>query len=414
MKKFLILFLILLIFKQALAQEIIISEIMYNPKGSDTDREWIEIVNLSNNSLKIFGGKKGWRLNDGKNHLFEETEIILNPKEVLVIVQNKKIFLNEYPEFNVKIIEANFSLKNDSGSISLIDENKIVRASINYSKNCGGYGNDRSIIFVNNSCYENAKLKGNPGKWPDEIYRKENQTINETTTFTLTSTQSTNSQSTTTQSTSSQKETSPLTFEEKIITTTIEKKIDYSFLVINEFFPNPKGNDKGKEFIELFNEGDEDIDLEGLILQVGRYKIKLSGKIGKKEYLVLTNEDYNFFIKNSGDEIKLLDSKGNLIHKISYQGKAKEGLSFSRVEEEWIWTIPTPGKENSKQEINFEKENPTKKEIVKENKNIDEDNERYLAQIIGNKEDNQKNLFLIIGSFFFLIILVILFFVIKI
>jgi len=96
---------------------ILVSEIMYNPEGNDNGREWIEIINLSTQTLNIFGGKKGWRINDGTNHLFEETNITLNPNEVLVIVQDKNVFLNEHPDFKGKIIQANFSLKNESGAI---------------------------------------------------------------------------------------------------------------------------------------------------------------------------------------------------------------------------------------------------------------------------------------------------------
>lgn len=42
----------------------------------------------------------------------------------------------------------------------------------------------------------------------------------------------------------------------------------YSNIVINEIFYDPIGSDTGNEWIELYNNGDTDIDLEGAIIQV--------------------------------------------------------------------------------------------------------------------------------------------------
>jgi len=166
-KKFFIIF--FLISNLAFASDLYISEIMYNPQGNDEGREWIEIVNLSFSPLRIFGGRKGWRFYDGSNHLFEEAEIILNPNEVLLIVQNKQKFLSEYTYFNGKIIEVkNMSLKNEQGFISIFDESKNLKASREYYNICGGNGNGYSLIFLNDVCYEGEQKNGNPGFYPDE------------------------------------------------------------------------------------------------------------------------------------------------------------------------------------------------------------------------------------------------------
>lgn len=185
-------------------------------------------------------------------------------------------------------------------------------------------------------------------------------------------------------------------------------EFDYSFLVINEFFPNPKGSDENKEFIEIFNEGDKNLILDGLYLKIGRYKIKLSGEIKAKSFFVINNNEKNFYLRNSGESIELRDKNDNLIHKISYVGKAPEDLSFSRVEEEWIWTYPTPGKDNNKENVldnlkekeshnnkDLNEEKPTKKSVL----------ENDLLEAKFKEEKDYTNLFYILGSLTFIFFL---------
>jgi hypothetical protein len=348
------------------ASDLYISEIMYSPEGSDEGREWVEVVNLSSTSIKIFGGKKGWRFNDGSNHLFEETEVILNPNEVLIIAQNKQKFLSEHPSFRGKIIEVkNMSLRNEKGIISIFDENKNLRAFREYSSTCGGNGNSYSIIFINNICYENNQKGGNPGVYPDERKLEIKEKIEEDVKEKNAS--QNNEEKISLKSSSSEISTSSL------LSTSTMSEEDFSCLVINEFLPNPEGRDENREFIELYNECDQKLNLDGLTIKVGRFKLKLSGEIKEKEFKVLRNSDYRFYIRNSGEEISLLKDKETL-YKISYSGKAPEGLSFSRNEEEWFWTLPTPGRENEKesyQENNLKVEES--KEEVKVNKSSKEE-----------------------------------------
>ena len=103
-----------------------------------------------------------------------------------------------------------------------------------------------------------------------------------------------------------------------------------SGIIITEFLPNPIGNDKGKEFIEIFNGSNKTIDLNKIKIKVGKKKINLSGFILPKEYLVITNDQFNFTIRNKGEILSLyLGDKE--IFTISYKGRSPEGKSFSRL-----------------------------------------------------------------------------------
>jgi hypothetical protein len=314
---------------------------MYNPEGNDSGREWIEVFNNSSETINILSGKNGWRINDGKNHLFEENLTVYS-QEVFVIVQDKNLFLKDYPNFQGKIIQANFSLKNESGKIQIFDEQKSLRAEISYQSSCGGDGNGYSIFFENNVCKENKVKGGTPGnllvKDEEEIKESQSKQIL-VITSTITSTK-------VAPQTSSIPVSTPTTSEN---TSSITKETTGTFkptLIISEFLPNPEGNDQDKEFVEIFNYGDEAIDLEGFVLEIGKKKISLKGRIEPKEYFVIFNKENNFYIRNHGETLKLYFDKQE-IFSVSYQGKAPEGKSFSRKDDgKWEFTEPTPGKEN--------------------------------------------------------------------
>jgi hypothetical protein len=328
-----------------------ITEIMYNPEGNDSGREWIEVFNNSSETINILSGKNGWRINDGKNHLFEEN-LTIYPQEIFVIVQDKSLFLKDYPNFQGKMIQANFSLKNESGKIQIFDEQKRLRTEISYQSSCGGQNNGYSIFFENNVCKENKIKGGTPGnllvKDEEEIKESEGKQLSIITSTAVTEIATTLTPSISIfQSATSTIAAIPTTSSISIFSTTSENiKTFKPTLIISEFLPNPAGNDEGKEFVEIFNYGDEAIDLDGFILEIGKKKINLQGRIEPKEYFVIYNKENNFYIRNSGEILKLYFDDQE-IFSVSYQGKAPEGKSFSRKEDGKLeFAEPTPGKEN--------------------------------------------------------------------
>src|SRR3989344_7490225 len=62
--QFIFLILPMLLFSQTAYAEVIVNEIMYNPKVSDEKHEWVEIINNSGSEVDI----TGWKFNDGSNH----------------------------------------------------------------------------------------------------------------------------------------------------------------------------------------------------------------------------------------------------------------------------------------------------------------------------------------------------------
>jgi PKD repeat protein len=122
-------------------------------------------------------------------------------------------------------------------------------------------------------------------------------------------------------------------------------------IIINEFLPNPDGEDADGEWIELYNSGEQEVNLLNWQLDdtVGgskSYQFSESISIKPRAYYLVNREDSNLALNNGSDEVRLFDLLGRLADDVSYSS-AKEGLSYSRdVRGRWQWSVPTPGKAN--------------------------------------------------------------------
>ncbi len=103
-------------------------------------------------------------------------------------------------------------------------------------------------------------------------------------------------------------------------------------IIISEILPNPVGADETAEYIELYNFGDEPLDL--LEWQIGdesseRFRFKESKLIGAHGFLVLYRKDTGIAMNNSGDTISLykIDRK-TALDKLKYEN-AIEGMSLN-------------------------------------------------------------------------------------
>lgn len=323
-----------------------ITEVMYNPEGSDDDLEWFEVFNNYDYSIEIKGNKSGWIINDGKNHRFKEN-LLVNPKEIFIIVQNKEKFLKTYSDYRGKLIEANFYLKNKNGKIQLLDEKKNLIAEIFYDSSCGGNGNGYSIVFEYQRCFEGKTKNGSPG-WLEEktdlnsYVENKNQNTKTDNYNILEKILDQNRQE---NNLLKNNQLNISTSENYKITESLEKEV-IPQLIITEFLPNPEGSDTNKEFIEIFNPSDEIADLDQISIKIGNKKIKLSGHLDPRKYLVIYNDQNNFSIRNKGEVISVY-FKDSEIFSISYQGKSPIGKSLSRFGSNyWQFSQPTPGSDN--------------------------------------------------------------------
>lgn len=129
------------------------------------------------------------------------------------------------------------------------------------------------------------------------------------------------------------------------------KPVYSRLVVINEFLPDPVGDDSQGEWIELFNEGNKPVDLAGWTLTNGKaskFTIPQNTVIGAKSFLVFSRPDTKLVINNSGEILSLIDPNGDLAFRVSYEGRASEGQTLARQQDgKWVWSnTPTPGRQN--------------------------------------------------------------------
>jgi hypothetical protein len=151
-------------------KKIVISEIMYDLPGNDTDREWIEIHNVGNvpvdlSAWKFFEGGVNHKLN------FYGASAILDPQGFAVIADDAEKFLLDWPLFDGLLIDSSFSLKNDPGEeLSLKDENGEIVEKLAYDKSAGAAGDGRSLMRKDdNSWSPGDPTPGKANSWQVEI-----------------------------------------------------------------------------------------------------------------------------------------------------------------------------------------------------------------------------------------------------
>lgn len=169
---------------------LVISEIQFDPAGTDTDREWIEIFNDTSSTLDLTTYKF---FENNTNHGIDTLSGDKNVQsgEYVVLVQDLNKFKTDYPNFVGKIFKSSFSLSNTGESLSLKDKDGNILNTVNYSPSGTGAGNGLTISFDG---VNYVKSEATPGSGSLQM----NTTSNTNTTSTTTAATSTTTDATTT------------------------------------------------------------------------------------------------------------------------------------------------------------------------------------------------------------------------
>ncbi len=132
-------------------------------------------------------------------------------------------------------------------------------------------------------------------------------------------------------------------------------------IIISEFLPNPKGSDSDDEFIELFNNSNQVIDiaqwqLDDIPNGSKAYTFPTPTILQPFSYTAFFREQTNVALNNSSDEIILITPDGTVIDSASYSS-SKEDMSYIR-DEQGGWqqsSTPTPNELNSANQPEAEK-----------------------------------------------------------
>lgn len=136
------------------ASALFISEIMYDPAGSDTGREWIEVFNDSASPI-VFSEWKFFE--SGTNHgvISYQGGDVISANGYAVIADNPVRFLADYPSYQGPLYDSAFSLINTGEVLSIKDGSGTVVDSLTYDTSLGG-SNDGTTL----SKMSGAWLKG--------------------------------------------------------------------------------------------------------------------------------------------------------------------------------------------------------------------------------------------------------------
>ncbi|MFW0871294.1 MAG: lamin tail domain-containing protein [Patescibacteria group bacterium] len=138
-----------------------ITEVHYNPEGSDGGYEWIEVHNAGSEEI-LFTDYRFFE--QGTNHkisVYENGEQILKPGTYGIVADKPEAFLQKYPEYRGALFDSAFSLKNTGEAIALINASGQTVFELSYDPATGGYGNGNSIGLIEDVWYE---VEASPGE----------------------------------------------------------------------------------------------------------------------------------------------------------------------------------------------------------------------------------------------------------
>ncbi len=154
-------------------ENIIVSEINYNSKGSADAGEWVELHNTTGSNINV----SLWHFKDGDDlhDYIIPAGTIIKPFGYLVLANTKQKFKKIYPNVANVVDSFNFSLSNNSEHLRLYDSKLYPKFSMNYhSENFGwpawpnGHGYTLEYNKVNNNFSDKANwgigcFLGSPG-----------------------------------------------------------------------------------------------------------------------------------------------------------------------------------------------------------------------------------------------------------
>lgn len=122
-------------------------------------------------------------------------------------------------------------------------------------------------------------------------------------------------------------------------------------IIISELLPNPVGGDEEGEWIEIQNKSDMDICLKNWQIDDGiggsrPYKFLDEIYLKPDMFYVLDREESNIALNNSIDMVRVISPNEEIVDSVEYE-KVKEGLVYVNNNNNWQWgDVATPGKNN--------------------------------------------------------------------
>lgn len=359
--------------EEVVEKMVIITEIFPNPKGVDTEKEFIEVKNSSTQDVDI----SGWKIGDSSKTRYVIPVDVMRPGD-------RRVYYRK---------ETKISLNNSgSDSVKLFTVFGALADSVTYD---GGVGEDESYargvdgVFIRTTAItpgeENIFLKKNHAPEAEVVLPKKSS-VGEMIFFDASDTTDEDQDALTFTwfvnnekiaegelvqyaFTDPGKYTVSLAVSDGVNEVVKEqKKIDIqpnelatvfagsgqfdTSIHVSEIFPDPEGSDTEEEFIELYNAGEHEVDISGWYIDDAEggsraFRISDGMVIAPKQYIVFDRNQTGIALNNTSDSARLLFPDKTLVEEI-IMPEVFEGVTFIKQESgEWMWSSSgTPGEIN--------------------------------------------------------------------
>lgn len=290
----------------AAPEDFIISEIMYDPSGTGSDKEWVEVFHNATEAAIIKGGSSSTALrfidgNDNRILTIDDPSgfVTIEAQSYFVLAHKKSDFKSIYPDYSKTVIEVSaMNLNDTSETIGFrIGPHGASFSELIYNRSWGGSGNGKSLekkslVGANDST--NWVGSFDDGGSPGEAYKESSAVVYPTT------------------------------------------------VKINEFMPDPTSGD---EWVELYNSSPTEVaalknwqldDIDG-----GSSPQTFSATIAPGGY-------YSYYfsssvLNNDGDSARLISPDAQVSDTINYSSSTK-GFAWAYDGSVFVLTsTPTPG-----------------------------------------------------------------------
>lgn len=109
-------------------------------------------------------------------------------------------------------------------------------------------------------------------------------------------------------------------------------------IFLSEILPNPKGSDKGNEWVKIINKNSGEISLQGFEIHSGKTKIKLEGTIQGNELKTIFIQKGSILNKNG--DIKLITPSGKVQDETFYDNAKDDAIYKKQNNGTWEWINP--------------------------------------------------------------------------
>lgn len=315
MKKTLIIICLVALLPKLTSAQVVFTEFMYDPTGTDSGHEWIEVYNQGDEPVAL---DDQWKFFDGSSHILNVAQgiVTLAPHTLAVIADKPEIFLAQYPLYDGTLFDSVVSIGNSGSTIALYNNGQpTVDSSLTFDPSWGGSGNNKTLEKIDSAggndranWHESSVELGTPGAFPDPDPNPDPDPV-----------------------------IPPIDLRDK--------------LIITELLPNPVGSDTDSEWIELYNISDQELPLGGVTVHdtsSSSYTFPAITVLASHTYLVLGRTVSNIALNNDADAVILKDSQDREIDKADYNDSAIEAVSYALVDDQWHWSSqPTPGADNT-------------------------------------------------------------------